>query len=212
MSFQSITRRRFLKLGCLTAAAAGLTVCGVSLTAPGLPPVELPSSTFGDKTMNKRILVAYASHAGSTAEVASAISKTLAERGWAVDCRPIGEKPQLDGYQGVLLGSAIHYGQWLPAAVDFVKTNQQALNRLPVALFTVHIRNLNDDAESRKERLAYLDAVRPLLHPVAEVFFAGKFDRRGADLLLPGLLARFMPTMDYRDWKKIRAWAQTILA
>ncbi len=160
--------------------------------------------------MNHRILVTYASHTGSTAEIAVSIGKTLAELGFSVDCRPIGDKPQIDGYQAVLLGSAVNYGQWLPEAVDFVRTNQAALNQVPVALITVHIQNLKDDAESRKRRLAYLDTVRPLLHPVAEVFFAGRFDRRGAARLLPGLIARFIPTLDYRDWNAINVWARSV--
>ena len=63
-----------------------------------------------------------------------------------------------------------------------------------------------------KNRLAYLDAVRPLIQPVAEAFFAGRFDRRGAALLLPGLVARFLPTLDFRNWEKIRAWAETVFA
>ena len=64
----------------------------------------------------------------------------------------------------------------------------------------------------KKNRLAYLDAVRPLVKPVAEAFFAGRFDRRGAALLLPRLVARFVPTLDFRNWEKIRAWAETVFA
>ncbi len=218
MSVHSISRRRFLKMGCLTAAAAGLTVCGVGLAIPDQAPVDQPSFTVGEKTMNNRVLVAYASHFGSTAEVAAAIGKTLAARGLAVDVKPIRENLQMagdlrsGGYQTVVIGSAVEYGKWLPEAVDFVKTNQQALNRVPVALFSVHIQNLADDEKSRQARLAYLDTVRPLIRPVAQVFFAGKFDRRGAAVLMPGLLARFIPPMDLRDWEKIRAWAQTVSA
>ena len=160
--------------------------------------------------MDQRVLVAYASAMGSTVDVAAEIGKTLAARGLSVDVRPIQSQPQLDGYQAVLIGSAVQSGQWLPEALDFVKQNQQALNCLPVALFCVHIRNLGDDEASRAGRLAYLDAVRRLLQPVAEGFFAGKFDRHGAALLLPGWFARFIPTMDLRNWKKIRSWAESI--
>jgi menaquinone-dependent protoporphyrinogen oxidase len=158
------------------------------------------------------VLVTYATFFGSTREVAEAIAATLRERGIEVDVRPVQEVGALDGYRAVLVGSAVQHGQWLPEAVEFVKANQQALNRVPVALFTVHITNLGNDESSRKNRLAYLDAVRPLLRPVAEVFFAGRFDRRGAVLLLPGLVARIVPPMDLRNWKKIRAWAQTVFA
>jgi menaquinone-dependent protoporphyrinogen oxidase len=160
--------------------------------------------------VNNRVLVAYATYAGSTVDVAAAIGKTLGTRGFSVDVKPIQERPQVDGYKAVLIGSAVHYGNWLPEAVDFVKTNQLAFNGVPVALFTVHITNLGNDEKSRQNRLAYLNAVRPLVQPAAEVFFAGRFDRRGAALLLPGWLARFIPGIDFRDWKKIHRWAQTV--
>lgn len=158
--------------------------------------------------MNNRVLVAYATHCGSTIDVAASIGETLADQGLGVDVKPIKENPQVDGYQAVLIGSAVQHAQWLPEAVNFVKTNQSALNRVPVALFCVHIQNLGDDETSRQNRLAYLNNVRPLLLSVAEGFFAGKFDRRGAALLLPGWIARFVPPLDFRNWKKIRAWAE----
>jgi len=157
--------------------------------------------------MNNRLLIAYATYAGSTAEVAAAIGETLGKEGYSVDIRPIEDNPSLDGYQAALVGSAVQYGQWLPEAVEFVKINQEALDRIPTALFCVHIQNLADDEESRQKRLSYLKEVRPLLQPVAEGYFAGKFDRRGAVLLLPGIFGRFMPSIDLRKWKKIEAWA-----
>ena len=66
--------------------------------------------------MNDRILVTYATRAGSTAEVAAACAETLAARGYAVDVKPVKEKTQLTGYSAVVLGSAIRMGDWLPEA------------------------------------------------------------------------------------------------
>ncbi len=79
-----------------------------------------------------------------------------------------------------------------------------------MALFTVYISNMGNDENSRRNRLAFLDAIRPLLDPVDEVFFAGKFDRRGAALLMPGWLARFGPPIDMEKWVKIRAWDEDL--
>lgn len=210
MPAKSISRRDFLKTGCITVAAVSLTVCGVSAVAPEPPPIDLSSFTFGEKTTNNRVLIAYASATGSTVGVATEIGKTLAATGISVDVRPIQDNPQVDSYWAVLIGSAVQNGNWLPEAVAFVKANQPALNRVPVALFCVHILNLGNDETSRHNRLAYLNEVRPLLQPVDEAFFAGRFDRRGATLMLSGLLARFVPPLDFRDWKKIRAWAESI--
>ena len=160
--------------------------------------------------MNNRLLVTYATYAGSTVDVAAAIGDTLATRGFSVDVKPIQENPQVDGYQAVLIGSAVQHANWLPEAIDFVKSNQDALSHLPMALFCVHIQNTGNDQTSRVNRLAYLDEVRPFVRPIAEGFFAGKFDRRGAELLLPGFLPRLVPPLDFRNWGKIRAWAESI--
>ncbi len=210
VSSKPISRRRFLKVGCLTGAAVGLTICGATALAPDPPPVQLSSYIYGEVTMNNRVLIAYATYAGSTVEVAAAIGETLGAQGFAVDVKPIQDKPPIDDYQAVLIGSAVHHGNWLPAAIDFVKVNQPALNHVPVALFCVHIQNTGNDEMSRQRRLAYLNEVRPLLQPIAEGFFAGRFNRRGAALLLPGWLARLVPNIDLRNWKSIRAWAASI--
>jgi len=188
----------------------GATACGLTAAASDPPPIQLPSLTSEVETMNNRVLIAYATYAGSTIDVVNVISETLSDHDLSMDIKPIKEKPQIDGYRAVLIGSAVQHAQWLPEALEFVKTNQFILNRLPVVLFCVHIQNLGDDETSRQNRQAYLDEVRFLLQPVAEGFFAGKFDRRGAALLLPSWLARFIPPLDFRDWKKIRAWAESL--
>lgn len=161
--------------------------------------------------MNNRILVTYATRAGSTGEVATALGETLRARGFAVDVKPMQENPALDGYQAVLVGSAVRMGQWLPEAVGYIKTHQQVLNALPVALFTVHLNNLGEDEESEKNRNSYLDAVRPLVNPVAEVFFAGKMDFARLSFL-DRLIARLVkaPEQDLRDWNMVRAWAEEV--
>jgi menaquinone-dependent protoporphyrinogen oxidase len=207
------SRRRFLQLGGLTLATAGLTLCGVIVLAPDPPPLYHPSFSYGgnrmNNSMNNRVLVAYASATGSTVDVAAALGETLGERGLAVDVRPITEDLQPQDYDAVLIGSAVQYGTWLPEAIKFVEENMSALDRVPVALFCVHIQNGGDDESSRRKRAAYLDAVRPLVGPVAEGFFMGRFNRRGARLMLPGWLARFVPALDFRNWTKIRAWAES---
>jgi menaquinone-dependent protoporphyrinogen oxidase len=160
--------------------------------------------------MNNRVLIAYATYAGSTVEVAAAIGETLGTQGFSVDVKPIQDQPSIDHYQAVLIGSAVHRGHWLPEAIDFVKANQPVLSHAPLALFCVHIQNTGNDAASRQRRLAYLSEVRPLVQPVAEGFFAGRFNRRGATLLLPGWLARLVPNIDLRNWETIRAWATNV--
>ncbi len=213
MSTKSLSRRDFLKVAGLTLAATTVTCSGLGYAATRSPEIEHPELIYGkENPMNKRILVTYATRAGSTVEVAAAIGETLSARGFAVDVKPVKDQPRLDGYQAVVMGSAIRMGSWLAEAVDFIKNNQQALNRMPVALFTVHMLNIGDDEQSRTNRLAYLNTVRPLLQKADEVYFAGKMDFSRLSFL-----DRFISGMvkvqeeDRRDWGNIRNWAQTIL-
>ena len=195
-------------------AAATFTCSGAGYLATRAPATETPNITFGkENIMNKRILVTYATRAGSTAEIAAAIGESLGQRGFAVDVKPVKEEPALAGYQAVLMGSCIRMGNWLPEAIDFVKANQAALSGLPVALFTVHMRNVGDDETSRTARQAYLNAVRPLLNGAEEAYFEGKtefarlsfFDR---------LISKMVKAVeaDNRDWDKIRGWVPAVLA
>lgn len=163
--------------------------------------------------MTKRIIVTYATRAGSTAEIAAAIGKVLSERGFSVDVKPLKDLPDLNGYQAAIIGSAIRMGNWLPEAVEFVKTNQQGLNQMPVSLFTVHMLNTGEDETSRSARLAYLNAVRPMLSSAEEVFFSGKMDFSRLSFM-DRLVAKMVKAVesDQREWEKIRQWAQTTLS
>ncbi len=212
-----ISRRGFLKaagilLGASAAACSGLGY--VATREPQALETETPQFAYGEAaTMNRRILVAYATRTGSTVGVASAIGETLGASGFDVDVKPVKENPGMDGYQAVVIGSAVNGAQWLPEAVQFVKNNQSALNRVPVALFSVHIMNLAADEKSRQNRLAYLNTVRPLLKPLDEGFFAGVGFDPMRQSWLAGLLNRVFkmaPDGDCRDWNTIRAWAANL--
>ncbi len=158
--------------------------------------------------MNRKVLVTYASRAGSTGEVAQAIAERLCAQGWDAEVRPVAAVGSLDGFQAVVLGSAIRYGAWLPEMLEFVQAQRAALSALPVAVFTTHMQALDDSDASRSTRSGYSQAVRALLAPRDEAFFAGKVD--------PATLSFFermavklvkSPVGDKRDGARIRAWA-----
>src|SRR3990172_1705761 len=87
--------------------------------------------------MNDKILVTYASRLGSTAGVAAAIGKTLAENGAQVEVLPMHDVTDLAPYRAVVAGSAIRAGGWLPEAMQFVQTHRAALAQKPFAAFLV---------------------------------------------------------------------------
>ncbi len=206
MSSTPISRRNFLKFTGITLGSATLLCGGLGYTVTRSPHIDTPSLQFGEGNPDdKRVLVTYATRAGSTVEVAQAIAEVLGGRGFKVDLRPAKDKPPVEGYRGVVAGSAVRMGDWLPEAVDFIKDNQAALKSMPVVFYSVHLGNLGDDEKSRTNRLAYLDGVRPLVTPKDAVFFPGKLDYSRLSQL-----DRWMggdKEQDLRDWNAIRAWA-----
>jgi menaquinone-dependent protoporphyrinogen IX oxidase len=81
-----------------------------------------------------KILVAYATNAGTTEEVAAVIGEELGRDGAPVDVRRIEEITDLESYTAVVIGGPMIMG-WHKAAVKFVKQHQQALSQVSVAYF-----------------------------------------------------------------------------
>jgi menaquinone-dependent protoporphyrinogen oxidase len=127
--------------------------------------------------MSNTILVTYASRAGSTAGVADAIGKTLAESGAQVDVRPMSDVIDLGRYDAVVAGSAIQAGKWLPEAMQFVRTHQAALAQKPFAAFLVCMTLAMPRADKYRAFVTdWMKPLRVLVTPVSEGFFAGKLD------------------------------------
>ncbi|MBI5649115.1 MAG: flavodoxin domain-containing protein [Chloroflexi bacterium] len=164
--------------------------------------------------MNNRVLVCYASRAGSTAGVAESIGKTLAENGAQVDVLSMQDVKDLTPYQAVIAGSAIRKSKWLPEAMQFIQTHRADRARKPFATFTVCITlAMSNDAKYRAVVAEWIAPVRALIQPVSEGLFAGKLDFSKLPVNLDTLLLRatvaagIFPRGDRRDWNAIRAWA-----
>jgi len=161
-----------------------------------------------------KILVTYATKAGSTAEVAAEIGRVIESKGGCqVDVCPVGKLNGVDGYDAVVIGSAIRAGKWLPEATKFVEKHRDALGRVPVALFTVCLTLKDDTEENRRTVAAYLDPVRQVVQPVEVGLFAGVMDYSKLPFILRLLMkAMKSPQGDFRDWEAITSWATDIAA
>ena len=156
----------------------------------------------------KKALVVYATRAGSTGEVAQVVSERLCAMGFDAEVQPVDFVSSLIGYRAVVLGSAVRYGAWLPEMTKFIEAQRTELARLPLAVFTLHMQALGDDAASRDARAGYTKAARAVVTPRDEAFFAGKvdlatlsfFERMAVKLVKS-------PVGDKRDWDHIRQWA-----
>ncbi len=167
--------------------------------------------------MNKKILVTYASRAGSTAEVAEAIGKTLTQNGAQVDLLPMQDVKDLAPYQAVVAGSPIRASKWLPEAMQFVRAHRSELTQKPFATFTVCITlAMSNTHQYRQAVKGWIAPVRAQVHPLSEGLFAGVLDFTKLPLTFDTLKLRLVvalgifPKDDRRDWNAIRVWAENI--
>jgi menaquinone-dependent protoporphyrinogen oxidase len=159
--------------------------------------------------MPKKILVAYGSSAGSTAEAADFIGGILAESSALVDVKPVEKIRNVTGYDEVVIGTNIRAGHIKGSVKNFVNRNKKALQNIPVALFVVCLTMKDDTPENRKKVSEWLGPIRAHIKPIDEGLFAGK-----VELAKLGFFARFifenmakMKDHDYRDWEKVKSWA-----
>ena len=210
----NISRRRFL-IGAGCAVGAGALTCGgLGIWAARAPDIEFAQSDCGDVDGHNRILIAYASRAGSTGEVAEAIAEVLCQEDLAVDLRLARDVSDVSAYQAVVVGSAIYMGRWLSEAADFLEAHRDTLSKIPVAWFTVCMTLKDDTEENRRTVAAYLDPVRervPQVRPRDVGLFAGRLQGNNLSALYRLIVKTMdLPEGDYRDWTAIRAWAQEL--
>ncbi len=84
----------------------------------------------------KKILVAYATMAGSTLEVAQAVGEEIAKSGLDVDVLPVGDVVDIAKYDGVVVGAPMIMG-WHRGALRFLKKHRRALRETPLAVFVM---------------------------------------------------------------------------
>lgn len=182
--------------------------------------------------MTHKILIAYASNAGSTAEIASKLAEAMRPHGLDVDVRAISEIDTLSGYHGVIVGAPMILG-WHRDAVRFLKLHQDYLSQIPVAYFITSLEltltNPHDvngvplfldprhghvpknpakltRIEKRTTELSYLkpmlDGV-PKVRPLSVAFFGGALDYDKLSLL-PKLFVKYIIGSKPGDY---RNWA-----
>jgi len=184
-----------------------------------------------------RVLVAYATNAGSTAEVAQVVGEALVGSGAEVEVRRIEDITEIGGFAAVVVGAPMIMG-WHRAAVGFVKKHRRELAAKKVGYFLTalsmtqvphHLEGILiavDPALAKapkkegrltfKERFATVDEyVGPVLRAVSEVapvgvgVFGGKLDPSRLKWWQRIFVTRIIGARpgEYRNWPFIREWA-----
>jgi len=173
-----------------------------------------------------KVLVAYASKAGSTKGIAEFIAERLHERCVPADVYDVGAVRRPEDYDAFVVGSAVYMFHWIKEAKQFVLKNQAILERRPVWLFSsgpVGLKKTHSKGQDLKDVSVSgpkeIDELREAAEPRDHHVFFGALegDKVGGAM---GLTYRFMrsskavresmPEGDYRDWKDIEAWTDRI--
>jgi menaquinone-dependent protoporphyrinogen oxidase len=157
-----------------------------------------------------RALVTYASKMGSTQEIAETICRELESLGVQVIVAPCADNISPEGYDGVIIGSAIYTRRWLKAATKYLKRHADQLDCERTWLF--HSGPCGEGA--REEQVQAPKAVARVITSSglpSPVTFGGRLDAEHAT----GPLSKWMSAEgplsgDFRDWERIRAWASDI--
>ncbi len=152
------------------------------------------------------VLVAYATKLGSNAEIADAIATVIRGSGHHVSAVPTREVKALDGWDAVVLGSAIYAAHWQKDARRFVVRFHDALQTRPLWLWG----SGPLDAKLASSGL-------PITQHGAEITGdLGALDHRtfggrlAADAPIDPQVLMTHPIGDFRDWAAIEDYAREI--
>jgi menaquinone-dependent protoporphyrinogen oxidase len=155
------------------------------------------------KEVTMTILVTYASKHGSTLEVAKSVAAHLTDSGLDTDLRPAVDVHDVEGYDGVVLGTALYMGR-------VHRDARSLLRRIPptkpFAVFAMGPLTLkeHDVAGARKQLDA---ALKKAPAPFAVAIFGGVLHQDEQRFPF-----NHMPETDARDWEAIGLWAKEVAA
>ncbi|MEO8969564.1 MAG: flavodoxin domain-containing protein [Solirubrobacteraceae bacterium] len=157
-----------------------------------------------------RVLVTAATRHGSSSEIAAAIAAGLNERGIDAEAQTMGDVDELDGYDVVVLGSAVYMGRWLKQAREFAKAHADQLAGKQVWLFSSGPLGPTDHLVPPEEPADTVELAQ-LTGAVEHRVFGGKLDKQQLSLAERAITkAVHAPEGDCRDWAAIDAFAGRI--
>jgi menaquinone-dependent protoporphyrinogen oxidase len=152
-----------------------------------------------------RILVVVASRHGATWDIGEVVTDALVSRGHLVDQRAPEDVDSVEGYDAVVLGSAVYLAHWMASAREFADRFADQLVSVPVWMFSSGLATQPAaSANSPHELMALRDRIGARGHRS----FRGRLDRAlltfAERAAIAGARAR---EGDHRDMAAVRAWA-----
>lgn len=161
--------------------------------------------------MAKNVLIAYATKHGFTGEVAERIGATLVEAGLRTEVMPVEEVRNVEGYDAVILGTAVKGSEVLPEAMDFAEKYRSDLAAKPTALFGLSMIMQEPTPENKKKVAAILNSLRFEMRPIDVGVFGGVRDPKNIAWVMKWATRKYnVATGDFRDWDSIRQWSERL--
>ncbi|MDT8381448.1 MAG: flavodoxin domain-containing protein [Brevefilum sp.] len=157
--------------------------------------------------MDKRILITYGTVAGSTEEVARTIGEEMQNAGALVEIKPVEDVKSVEGYDGLVVGSAVRMFHLLGKTRRFLRKHKKALENLPLAFFVVCLTMGEETPENIERAKGYAKPMLDVKDPVSLGLFGGCIDHEKLTDFF-GKSMKSVPEQDHRDWDKIRAWGR----
>lgn len=153
-----------------------------------------------------RVLVAYASKLGATAEIAETIAHVLRDGGHQAVALPARDVASLEAYDAVVLGSAVYAAHWQRDARKFVERFGDGLRARPLWLFSggpLDRRLAKEDQPITPHGAAVTEGLGARAHRT----FGG---RLLPDAPVPERVLQTHRLGDFRDWQQIVDYAYRI--
>jgi len=183
------------------------------------------TQSCGLDNATKTILIAYDTIHGSTAHIAARIGDDLCAMGFKVDVKCVGDVTGVEGYDGIIVASAIYKFNWLPDAQAFLEKYKTQLAAKKTAIFIDGASMSQDTPETRAAvQKSFVDPILskyPDISPVSIGLFGGAFDltRKNEYSLFEKIVLRILGVIlrlpdkkkaDWRNWDTIDAWAAEV--
>ena len=154
------------------------------------------------------VLVAYASRNGSTAEIAQTIADGIRARGLVTDLLSVSRVSDVGPYDALIAGSCVYMLRWHPDMVDLLHAHERALSARDVWLFQSG--PLDDLGETRDRPLPVpVQTIADRIGIRGYVIFGGRMEASAAGML-ENLFSLGGLGGDFREWPRIRAWADMV--
>lgn len=160
--------------------------------------------------MAKKILVTYGTVSGSTGEVAQAIASEMQAGDVVVDVKPVEAVRKIEGYDAVVLGTAVRMFRILGKTRRFLRKHRKALSQVPTAYFLVCLTMGEETPENTQKATDYAKPMVKVREPVSLGLFGGCINHEKMTDFF-GKSMKSMPEQDHRDWDAIQAWARETL-